>query len=526
MRILLLAIALLFIFPFKNSAQTVDPNYIDGIVQFKLTDNSLLELDPYTNNVPALNLILTLYGVDTLFKPFPLPGTPLDKIYRIEFSNISMVNGLISDLELITDIEFAEKSPLYKTTSTPNDLQSSQWALDKINATQAWDFTTGSPNIVIAIVDNAVKHSHEDLVGNRWVNTAEQGGLLAIDDDFNGKTDDIYGYDVANNDNNPEPPSSANNSSSFVHGTHVAGIATAKTNNGVGIASLGYNCKFMSVKCSPDNSNGQSLTNAQDGIYYAMRAGADVINMSFASPGDALVSQLIIDQAYNSGIVLVAGAGNDNTDTPYYPASYSNVIAVGATNENDEKAGFSNYGNWVDVMAPGTNIYSTLIDGGNTYGNLQGTSMATPFVSGLAGLVLSQNSSLNPNQVRDKIMQGCENIDSHNSSYIGQIGAGRINAWHTFSPVGINNIQNLESILYPNPIKSGNTVSLSFGETLQGIINIEIYDLTGKLISTALISPTNRNAISIEEAGKLTAGTYFIKLNWGENQLMEKLVVF
>lgn len=528
MRILLLALAFIFVYPSQSSSQTVDPNYIDGIVQFKLTENSLLELDPYTNNVPALNLILTLYGVDTLFKPFPMPGTPLDKIYRIKFTNISMVNNLIADLELITDVEFAEKSPLYRITSTPNDLQSSQWYLDKINAQQAWDYSTGSSSIVIAIVDNGIKHSHEDLVGNRWVNSAEQGGLPAIDDDFNGKADDIYGYDVANNDPNPEPPSNTTNSSAFTHGTHVAGIAAASTNNGVGMASLGYNCKFMSVKCSPDNSDGQSLTNAQDGIYYAMRAGADIINMSFASPSDAITSSLIINQAYNSGIVLIAGAGNDNTSTPYYPASYNNVIAVGATNENDEKAGFSNYGNWIDVMAPGTNIYSTLPENGNTYGGMQGTSMATPLVSGLAGLILAQNPGLNPTQVKTKILQSCENIDAHNSSYVGQIGSGRINAWLAFSAIGINDIQNPESSIYPNPVNTGNTgnpVTLKLDEQIVGTVTTEIYDLTGKLFSTSSAS-VNGQTLIINEAQNLPSGTYFIKLNWGENQLMEKLVVF
>lgn len=525
MRILLLALFSLFLFPKTNTAQTIDPNYIDGIVQFKLNDNSLLELDPYTNNVLALNLILSTYGVDTLFKPFKMPGTPLDKVYRIEFTNISLVNNLIADLELIPDVEFAEKSPLYKTTSTPNDLQSTQWALTKIKAPEAWDISSGSANIVIAIVDNAVMHSHEDLVGNRWVNTAEQGGLPAIDDDFNGFTDDIYGYDVANSDNNPEPPANTNNSSAFIHGTHVAGIAAAATNNGVGMASLGYNCKFMSVKCSPDNSNGQSLTKAQDGIYYAMRAGADVISMSFASPGDALVSQLIIDQAYNAGIVLIAAAGNDNTNTPYYPAYYSNVIAVGATNENDEKASFSNYGNWVDVMAPGTNIYSTLPENGNTYGNRQGTSMATPFVSGLAGLVLAQNGNLSPAQVKNKIMQGCENIDSHNSNYLGQIGAGRINALYTFSPLGVStSAENIERTIFPNPTQAGTMVNLMWQDGIVGNVNVSILDITGKLVSSNTIN--TQNQIALTGTQNLNAGTYFIKLNWGENQLMEKLVVF
>lgn len=509
-------------FSIGASAQTVDPNFVDGVVEFKLNDNSSLELDPYTNNVPAINLIYTLYGVDTLFKPYKLPGTPLDKIYRIEFSNINSVGNLITDLELIPDVEFAEKMPLYQTTLTPNDFNAgNQWALNKINAEEAWDFSTGSGNVVIAIVDNGVKHSHEDLVGNRWVNSAEQGGLPLLDDDGNGYADDIYGYDVADGDVNPEPPSSIDNSSPFIHGTHVAGIAAAATNNNTGIASIGYNCRFMPVKCTKDNSNGQSLTNAHDGIFYAMRSGADIINMSFASPENSSVFQLVIDQAYVAGVVLIGAAGNDNTNTQYYPAAYSNVISVGATDENDSKAGFSNYGNWVDVMAPGTSIYSTMPQSGNTYENKQGTSMAAPLVAGLAGLILSDDQGLSPSQVKDKIIGGCENIDGDNPNYAGQLGAGRINAWHSFSPLSVEEHKRTGAIIYPNPVSTNSKLGLIFKQPLNEALDYTIQDAMGKQVDTGRLKA---GAVDVF-IGNYDPGIYVLRYTLDGKSQQKKFII-
>ncbi len=505
----------------SSFAQTIDPDFVDSVVHFKLNDNSSLELDPYQNNVPALNLIFAAYGVDTIFKPFKLPSTPLDKIYRLHFSNAALVENLISELELLPDVEFAEKIPLYQTTSTPNDLQQQQWNLNKVQAQLAWDITTGNSNIVIAVVDNAVMHSHVDLTGNRWINTSEQGGFPGLDDDLNGYTDDIYGYDVADGDNNPEPPPGTLNTNQFMHGTHCAGIAAATTNNGTGIASLSYNCSFMSVKCSPNNSDGNGLTNAQDGIFYAMRSGADVISMSFGAAADGVVTQLVISQAYSNGIVLVGAAGNNNTDSTYYPGAHTNVIAVGATDQNDVKAGFSNYGTWVDLMAPGVSIYSTLPENGNTYGERSGTSMATPLVASLAGLIKSHSPGLTNAQVRDKIVQGCENIDGLNPGFTGQLGAGRINAFHSLSAVGMNDAENPGFSFFPNPVFQGSSIYISSAKNENA--QLSLFDATGKLV---LARQTNfSQTIQLTETEKLPAGIYFLQLAGSEKTLTQKIII-
>lgn len=528
MKLRLLSLAAVFLSTIQSYSQTVSPDFVDGVVHFKLNDNSLLELDPYQSNVPALNLIFTIYGVDTIFKPFKMQGSALDKIYRLKFSNINLVENLITELELVADVEFAEKVPLYKTTAMPNDLDIQQWSLDKVNAQQAWDITTGSGNVVIAVVDNAVLHSHVDLAANRWVNTSEQNGLTGFDDDLNGYVDDIYGFDVADNDGNPEPPPGTANGSPFIHGTHVAGIAAAATNNNTGIASLAYNCKFMSVKCSPNSGAGDALTNAQDGVFYAMRAGADIISMSFGSSSGngLLVSQLIINQAYSNGIVLIGAAGNDNTNVQFYPAAYSNVIAVGATDENDVKAGFSNYGSWIDVMAPGTNIYSTLPENGNTYGSSGGTSMAAPLVSGLAALILSNSQGLTPAQVKSSLQQGCDNIEAQNPSLNGQLGSGRINAYHSVSPVSIDeNFNNHEFNVYPNPLKEGGSLFIDGQGKSSENVTVNVTDITGKLLSSEQMNLSGTTPIKYSFSN-YTSGVYFFQLITENVNHTQKVIVY
>lgn len=508
-------------------AQTINPDYVDGMVHFKLNDNSVLELDPYQNTIPALNLLFVSYSIDTLYKPFKLPGTVLDKVYRIKFLNAALVENLITELELISDIEFAEKVPLYRTTAMPNDFDPQQWSLEKIDAEQAWDITTGTSSVVVAIVDNAVLHSHQDLVANRWINTTEQNGIIGFDDDLNGYTDDIYGFDVADGDGNPEPPSGTLNSSAFKHGTHVAGIAAAATNNNIGVASLGYNCRFMSVKCSPNSGTGDELPNAQDGVFYAMRAGADIISMSYGGSGGALVSELILNQAYAAGIVLIAAAGNQGTNDEHFPAVYSNVIAVGATDQNDAKASFSNYGNWVDVMAPGVNIYSTLPENGNTYGNLGGTSMATPLVAGLAALVLSNEPGFTPAQVKAKIQQGCENIDAQNAGLTGQLGAGRINAFHTLSPVGVEETLSVNPFqIYPNPVQNNSPLFLAMEDIDSREIAVNVVDISGRLLSSERIGVNQEGVLQLTSVNKLVSGSYFVEFLWKNRKSVEKVVIY
>src|SRR5690606_5534613 len=207
--------------------------------------------------------------------------------------------------------------------------------------------------------------------------------------------------------------------------------AAAVTNNGKGVASIGFNAKIMAVKATRNAGPGNVLHNSLDGVTYAVRNNADIISMSFASTGNSLTSDVLFRTAHTRGIVLIAAAGNDNVSTPYFPAAHPNVFAVGATNEDDEKASFSNFGSYLNIMAPGVSIYSTLASANNAYGFNSGTSMACPMVAGLASLVLAERPNYSPQQVFAELTQNADNISTQNPGFNGQLGSGRINAFKT-----------------------------------------------------------------------------------------------
>ncbi len=420
-------LALLALIPFGLFAQTVHVNYQDGKIWFKLT-NEVRISQPLKENpnkiqlqsIPGLDQIASKYGFVNLSKPFAAAKNSgvLQRTYLLEFSSIQDIEKCIKDLENLKGVEYAEKVPLDRMCLTPNDPSySSQWGLANINAPAAWNYFSTGSNVVVAIVDDAIERTHADLSPNLWVNTGEIAGNN-IDDDNNGYIDDINGYDVGSNDNNPNPPSA-----SFDHGTHVAGIVSARSNNGIGVASIGFSCKLMCVKST--TTVGQ-VTNGYDGILYAAVSGADVINMSWGGPGSSTTAQNIVNYAVGEGCILIAAAGNDNVNTQFYPAAYNNVVSVAATTSSNTKASFSNYGSWVDVSAPGNNIYSTTV--GNTYGNKSGTSMASPMLAGLAGLMKSLNPTMPNADLINCLLSTAANINAQNPSYIGQLGSGRIDA--------------------------------------------------------------------------------------------------
>ncbi|PCJ77635.1 MAG: hypothetical protein COA57_16595, partial [Flavobacteriales bacterium] len=364
------------------------------------------------------------FQIQSISQPFHLESPELQNTLLVEFGDTLAADELIEEFERLDIVEYAEKVPLYELIYTPNDISGNQWNLQKIQAELAWDLQTGDTSVVIAMVDDAVLLSHEDLAPIIWTNPGEIPGN-SIDDDGNGYIDDINGWDVADNDNDPNPVSPTN--STFTHGTHCAGIAAAATDNGVGIASISFNVRLMAVKTA-STGNG-FLTAPYQGVQYAIAAEADIISMSWGGGAYSQTYQNLFDYAVSQGIACIAAAGNSNTNIPMYPAAYNNVIAVGSTNSSDQKSWFSNYGSWVDVVAPGSSIWSSLAGSNSSYGYLSGTSMACPLVSGLAALMLSKDPYLTPSELESCLKSSCDNIDAQNSSYIGLLGAGRINAY-------------------------------------------------------------------------------------------------
>ena len=286
----------------------------------------------------------------------------------------SKVKEIVVSLKKNSKIKYAEPDFVAKKVESPNDpYYSSQWGLPKIKAEGGWDKTHGGDLALVAIADTGIDDSHPDLSG-KVIKRAN----FTWDSDVDGDG----------------------------HGTHVAGIVAATTNNSLGVASLGYDSKLISVKVL-DNSGSGYYSWIANGIIWAADNGAKVINLSLGGSFDSSTLRDAVNYAWGKGVVIVAAAGNSNNSRALYPAYYSNSIAVAATDSSDNKASFSSYGWWVDLAAPGVSIYSTYKGG---YAYLSGTSMATPFVSALSSLVFANNPAFANSQVRNKIESTAERI--------------------------------------------------------------------------------------------------------------------
>lgn len=301
-------------------------------------------------------------------------------------------------------IEAVYPNSLYEISETssslPNDPEyTKQWAQTYIQPEKLWAYTKGE-GAVVAVIDTGVDYTHEDLAENIWVNTKEIPNN-GIDDDANGFIDDIRGWDfikdggfncASNEDCSGEDndPSDHNG-----HGTHVAGIIAAVENNAKGISGIAPKAKIMPVRAGYSIGFSAYLKTSDiiDALTYAINNNADVINMSFAG-AELNVLGDILSLANNVGIVLVAAAGNSTRSTPTYPAAIPEVISVGALANDNTQASYSNYGDWVDIAAPGSWILSTIP--GNQYEYKSGTSMASPCVAGVAALIKAKNKLQKP----------------------------------------------------------------------------------------------------------------------------------
>ncbi|MFP5273432.1 S8 family serine peptidase [Coleofasciculus sp.] len=339
-------------------------------------------------------------------------------------------------------IEYIEPNyTISLNTTIPNDSDFNQlWGLNNtgqtggipdadIDAPEAWDSATGN-NVVIGVIDTGVDYTHPDLNDNMWTNPGEIPGD-GIDNDSNGYVDDYYGWDFANNDCDPWDDQG--------HGTHVAGTIAAKGNNNSGVIGVAPYAKIMALKWINANGGGDTF-DAIQAVEYATMMGVNLTNNSWHIPSysqglyDAIAAagqagQLFISSAGNGGF---DGIGDNNDVTPHYPSNYDldNIICVAATDDCDNLASFSNYGvTSVDLGAPGVDIYSTIPGGG--YGSKNGTSMATPHVSGVAALIWSQNPELSASEVKNQILSTVDPISSLQGN---TVTGGRLNANNALTP--------------------------------------------------------------------------------------------
>lgn len=385
---------------------------------------------------------------------FVKSALPSANLLVVQRAVVETQKSAIQELSNNPLVEYAEPNLIYRSLKLPNDPDfARQWGLKNsivsqnsvdIDIERAWDITTGSEEMIVAIIDSGIDYNRPDLRANIWTNELELNGKPGVDDDQNGYVDDIYGI-------NPIGDGSINNPhDNSGHGTHCAGTIGGVGDNGHGITGVNWKVKIMGLKFLRSTGEG-TLEAAVKAIDYAVSKGAKVLSNSWGSYESSLALEEAIERAHKAGAIFIAAAGNDGTNNdekPIYPASIDipNVISVAAINQNGEMSGFSNWGaKTVDIGAPGVSIYGFWKNGETK--SVSGTSMAAPFVSGVAALVWSHEPQLTNLELKERLLRTSRPLGSlrEKSTSYGMVNAyyALINEQHPPDP---NDPANWESI--------------------------------------------------------------------------------
>jgi subtilisin family serine protease len=438
----------------------------------------------------------------------------LGNIYLLKYSSTEDPIELAKKFSKSKNVEYAEPKYVHRVTVVPNDsifLTGQQINLSRISATQAWDVTKGDSSVLIAIIDTGVEWTHPDLAANILKDNA--GKVIGKDfGGLNGTPDDDPSEDK-------EPGGKL-----AYHGTHVAGIAAAVTDNKTGIASIGYNCTILPVKVSRGDRrdpNGYPFVYyGFEGIKYAADKGAKIINCSWGGSSYSRYEQEVIDYTVSKGSLVVGSAGNDNSKTPFYPASYQGVLSVVWGTNEDTRSSAGNYGINTDVLAPGTSILSTYPTYTKIpYRQLGGSSMAAPLVSGIAGLVAAKFPAYSPLQIGEQIRATSDDLYSNvinpdSVKYL--IGKGRANAYRAVTETNAVSVRATEvkfaemSGNFNGLFEAGESVSCSV--TLTNYL-AEVSNLTASVEcsdnSVSIIIPTiPTNNIGSLKTNETKSGAY------------------
>lgn len=350
-----------------------------------------------------------------------------ENLVSVEFTDSAQVQSGLSKLSQANNIEYIEPDFKVYAIGTPTDPSlSRQWAHQVVKSFQAWDITEGLESTVVAVVDTGIDYNHQDLQNSVWQNP--QDPINGKDDDGNGIVDDNHGVDYYNRDGDPMDDGS--------HGTHVSGTIAAQANNGVGGAGQAPKVKIMALKFLGGKDGSGDVSNAIRAIDYAIAKKVKIMSNSWGSTEYSESLARAVTRAEQAGIIFIAAAGNNgqNSDQrPAYPAALgnANIVSVAATDSGDRLANFSNYGTTsVDIGAPGVAIYSTVPNNG--YQNMDGTSMATPLVSGVVALMMAVNPNATVCELKKALLESADKI----SSLQGKILTGaRVNAFNAVQAV-------------------------------------------------------------------------------------------
>ncbi|KXX68022.1 S8 family serine peptidase [Flammeovirga sp. SJP92] len=456
-------------------------------VKFKEQTDARLQVTPMNGGIATLGIAAfdataQQYEAQNMRRVFPYNAKFEHKLrkhglhlwYQMEVSTSASIDAVVQSFSTLADVEIAEVirekrliepdakfAPISKDqiqtlseTAPVNDpLLSKQWHYSNdgsdaawtkgadINLFKAWETTMGTNNIIVSIHDEGIDVNHEDLKANMWINEAELNGVEGEDSDGNGYVDDIYGWNFTTASGDIAPQG---------HGTHVAGTVAAVNNNGIGVAGVaggdGENQGALLMSCQ---ILGGPLIDVAPSYIYAANNGAVISQNSWGYLSEGYFDQVVLDaidyfiaeagdyegSPMKGGIVIFA-SGNNNHAGKWYPGYYEPCFTVASTNPQDQKADYSNYGDWIELSAPGGETSSALTNGvlstlpDNDYGFYQGTSMACPHVSGVAALVLSHlgGETMTPNQLKAQLLTGVVSIEDQNPDYLGQLGSGRIDA--------------------------------------------------------------------------------------------------
>lgn len=441
----------------------------------------------------------------------------LNHYCKLFYSSNMDVMDAIPGLQELEEISYAQPHYLPVLAGVPNDslIEKIRVHHELIGLYNAWEVNQGDTTIVIGIVDTGTDLDHVDLRENLSVNHLEI--INGLDDDGDGYVDNRFGWDVAENDNDPQVLKSS-------HGVHMCGLVAAVPNNRIGVAGVGFQCRFLPVKIADDATG--ALVAAYEGVKYAADAGADIINCSWGSYDIGNFERDVIDYAVNvKNCLLVGAAGNDDENNLFYPAAFDEVLAVASTDTSDVKAFNSNFNSLVDISAPGVSIVSTWDD--NLYQSNTGTSVASAVVAAGAALVKSRFPTYSNLEIINQLKTTADYIDLKNPEYKRLLGRGRINLENALKNEFTPDFVDVSFNIYPNPALGSNP-GVNFYWYLEATsrVQIQIFDIRGELVENLIDEDFDagiyKELISFEG---FSSGLYLIRFTSDSEDIIKKLVI-